>query len=206
MSLSKASVKNNRNVSPNIFAATIENVNETVEVSGEKVWKKHGFFNAIKPDFNMEKVNYPENTLFYINQSYLTVKNNKNIFYCNYFILDQIFESSNRPENTLRENKVRMTRPKYNTSTGEFKGLHKTIGFLVVRGAPDEIFFNYSYDQNKSKVLYYYYRRKIPSSLSGTIFNRHRGMIENGEAENDYSNIYYFLPSITDQSEEINKY
>ena len=44
MSLSKASVKNNRNVSPNIFAATIENVNETVEVSGEKVWKKHGFF------------------------------------------------------------------------------------------------------------------------------------------------------------------
>ena len=31
-------------------------------------------------------------------------------------------------------------------------------------------------------------------------------MIENGEVESDYSNIYYFLPSITDQSEEINKY
>ena len=36
-----------------------------------------------------------------------------------------------------------MTRPKYDTSTGEFKGLHETIGVLVVRGAPDEIFFNY---------------------------------------------------------------
>ena len=41
MSLSKASVKNNRNVSPNIFAATIENVNETVGVwrkSLEETW------------------------------------------------------------------------------------------------------------------------------------------------------------------------
>ena len=47
---------------------------------------------------------------------------------------------------------------------------------------------------------------EIPSSFSGAIFNCHRSMIENGEAENDYSNIYYFLPSITDQSEEINKY
>ena len=31
-------------------------------------------------------------------------------------------------------------------------------------------------------------------------------MIENGEAESDYSTIYCFLPSITNQSEEINKY
>ena len=31
-------------------------------------------------------------------------------------------------------------------------------------------------------------------------------MIENGAVESDYSNIYCFLPSITDRSEEINKY
>ena len=77
MSLSKASIENSRNVSTNFFAATIENENETAEVSTEKVWKNHGFFNAIKPDFNMEKVNYPGNILFYINQTYLTVKKNK---------------------------------------------------------------------------------------------------------------------------------
>ena len=66
------------------------------------------FLNAIKPDFNMEKVNYQENNLFYINQAYLTIKKNKNIFYCDYFILGQIVESSNPPENissyTLKEN------------------------------------------------------------------------------------------------------
>ena len=31
-------------------------------------------------------------------------------------------------------------------------------------------------------------------------------MIGSGEVESDYLNIYYFLPSITDRSEEINKY
>ena len=100
-----------------------------------------------------------------------------------------------------------MIRPKYNTSTSEFKGLYKTIGFLVVRGAPDKIFFNYGYNQNKSKVLYSHYRWKIPSSFSGIIFNCHRSLIENGGPENDYSNIsIFFLRSITDRSEEINKY
>ena len=111
--------ENNRNVSTNFFAATTENENERVEVFGEKVRSKHGFFNAIKPDFNMEKVNYQENTLFYVNQAYLTVKKNKKIFYCDYFVPGQIVESSNPPEDissyTLKENEVRMIRPKYDT-------------------------------------------------------------------------------------------
>ena len=176
----------------------------------KKFGRNMAFFNAIKCDFNMEKVNYPGNTLFYKNQAYLTVKRNKKIFYCDYFILGQIIESSNPTENilsyTFRENEFRMIRPKYDTSTGEFKGLYKTIRFLVVRGAPDENFFSFGYYQNKSKVLYSHCRRKIPSSFSGTIFNRHRSLIENGKAENDYSNILFVLPSITDRSEEINRY
>ena len=58
MLLSRALVENNRNVSTNFFAATIENENETVEVFRENVWKNLCFLNAIKPDFNMEKVNH----------------------------------------------------------------------------------------------------------------------------------------------------
>ena len=80
MSLYKASVEDNRNVSMNFFVVTIKNENKTIKVSGEKIWKKHGFFNAMKPDFNMKEVNYPENTLFYINQGYLTVKRTKRYF------------------------------------------------------------------------------------------------------------------------------
>ena len=47
----------------------------------------------------MEKVDYPENTIYYLNQSYLTVKKNKKIYYGNFYILGQIIEVSNPTEN-----------------------------------------------------------------------------------------------------------
>ena len=50
------------------------------------------------------------------------------------------------------------------------------------------------------------YRRRIQNFFSGTIFNRHRAMIESGKVECNLSNIYFFLPSITDRSEDINQY
>ena len=99
-----------------------------------------------------------------------------------------------------------MVRPRYDPETGEFKGLHKTVDFLVVGGSPEEVLFNYGFNKEKSKTLYSHYRKKIPNSFSGTIFNRHRAMIESGEVEGEFSNIFFFLPSITDRSEEIDKY
>ena len=44
-----------------------------------------------------ERLNFPENALFYINQRYLTVQKFKKIFYGEYFLLGQIHESSNPP-------------------------------------------------------------------------------------------------------------
>ena len=38
------------------------------------------------------------------------------------------------------------------------------------------------------------------------MFNRHRQMVESGERESEYSKLHFFLTSITDRSEEINKY
>lgn len=38
----------------------------------------------------MEKVSYPENTLFYKNQAYLMVQKGKNIIYADHFILGQV--------------------------------------------------------------------------------------------------------------------
>ena len=158
----------------------------------------------------MKKVNFPENALFYLNQSYLTVKKNKKIYYCDFFIVGQIVEASNPPEDmstyVLKESEVKMVRPKYNPETGEFLGLYETVGFMVVRGSPEEVFFNYGYHKEKSRVLHAHYRRRIPNSFSGTVFNRHRVMIESGEADAEFSNIYFFLPFITDRNEEINKY
>ena len=37
-------------------------------------------------------------------------------------------------------------------------------------------------------------------------FNRHKMLFETGSLQTTFSNIFYFLPSTTDRSEEINKY
>ena len=99
-----------------------------------------------------------------------------------------------------------MVRPRNNPKTGEFLGLFETIGYLVVRGSPEEVIFNYGFDKEKSKILYSTYERRTPSSFSGTAFNRHESMIESGEVQGDFSNIYFFLPAITNRSEDINHY
>ena len=99
-----------------------------------------------------------------------------------------------------------MIRPKYNAETREFLGLYETVGFMVVRGSPDEVFFNYGYDKDKSQVLYSHYRRRIPNSFCEIIFNRHRAMIKAGEIDSEFSNIYFFSQSITDRREDINQY
>ena len=79
----------------------IENRNGRTEltVSKEKeegmkniinLWKKNGFFNLQLCIFSLEKPNLPENTIFYINQGYLSYKDNKKVYYNDVFITGQI--------------------------------------------------------------------------------------------------------------------
>ena len=56
------------------MAAIFENKIGSEEISAERVWRQYGFFDSGKSYFSMEKVNYPENTILYLNQAYLTVK------------------------------------------------------------------------------------------------------------------------------------
>ena len=42
--------------------------------------------------------------------------------------------------------------------------------------------------------------------LKGLFFNRHRLQFETGNLQKTFSNVYYFLPSTTDRSEEINRH
>ena len=67
-------------------------------LSAEKVWKNNGFFGDIKPEMSLEKVNLPENTLLYINQSYLlTVKSGDLAIYNHNLILGQLITAANQP-------------------------------------------------------------------------------------------------------------
>ena len=137
--------ENDKNISTKIVAATFENEIGSEEVSGEKVWRQFGFFDSRKSNYGMEKVNFPENSLLYINQSYFTVKKKKKNFYCDFFILGQLVQAANPPEDIstyqLNKGEVKMVRPKQNPNTGEFLGLYETVGFIVVGGSPKELFF-----------------------------------------------------------------
>ena len=69
------------------------------KLSGEKVWKENGYFNDIRPELNLVKVNMPENTLFYVNQGFIwTVKNGDLAMYIQNFILGQLIVAANQPE------------------------------------------------------------------------------------------------------------
>lgn len=47
-------------------------------------------------------MNYPENSIIYINQAYFTVENNKKMFYADHYIIGQIIETLNPPENITK--------------------------------------------------------------------------------------------------------
>ena len=67
-------------------------------------------------DFSLEKVKLPEMTIFYVNQGYLSYKDNKNIYYVDSFILDQVTSLLKQPDNLNeykpQENKAKIIREK----------------------------------------------------------------------------------------------
>lgn len=118
-------------------------------------------------------MNYPENSIIYFNQGYLTLKNNKKMFHSNYFILGQIIEVLNASEEiscyVCKERKVKIIRPKNEPTIVEFLGLYETIGFIVVRRDSDKHFLNYGCNENRSKLLYSFYKCRISNSFGGTL-------------------------------------
>lgn len=134
----------------------------------------------------------------------------KKMYYADDFLIDQNIEASNPPENiethVCKDREVKLFGANYDLSIEEFSGLCKTVGFIVVRRDDDELFFNCGFDAEKSKILYSHYRRRTPNSFGVKMFNPHLQMIESWELESVQLELFYFLPSITDRSEKIDKY
>ena len=85
----------------------------------------------------MEKANLLENSVFYINQTYKSYKDNK-VYYCNYYILGQINQYQNPPKDlnnyVCKPDEINIFRRKYDTVTGDFLGLFETLDYLTVQG------------------------------------------------------------------------
>ena len=137
-----------KNIETTIVASEFDDENGQV-FSTSRIWPEVGYFNNQLTDFNMKKVNYPENLVIYVNQAYLTVQNSKKKFYVNFYLIGQIIEALNPPENianyVCKDCEVKIYKPRYDVSTVQFLGLYETISYLVVRGDEEERFLNYGF-------------------------------------------------------------
>ena len=71
ITLTKSSTENDRNLTTKVVATRWDDEKKgNAEVSGEKVWRDYSFCEARRSDYNIKKVNFPESTLHYVNQTY----------------------------------------------------------------------------------------------------------------------------------------
>ena len=110
------------------------------------IWPKPGYFKQQPCDFHMDKENFPENSVIYINQGYLLTKDNKKLYYADYYIVGQVIECINPPGDisnyVCKDRGVKVYRPQDDLATGQFLGLYESLGFLVVRGNQDGHFLD----------------------------------------------------------------
>ena len=147
-SLSKEFSDSEKTIRSKLVVANIEGV----EKVGGQVWQKDGYFGKINPDYSTHKNDFPENSLVYINQAYLTVKERDTMIYCDYTILGQIvvFRSTPEGENIdelIKNDKklVKIYMPMYDTTTGKFLGVKESVGYIMIRNQEDEAFLSYGY-------------------------------------------------------------
>ena len=134
------------------------------------------------------------------------------MIYCDYAIIDQIIPLKNPPENLEEKiandttnTLVKMFVPCYDNTNGKFLGVKETLGFIMLRNEAEETFLTYGFSAEYSSILCCYFKQPMPNIFRGTSFNSHK--IES-YAENKVkrSDLFFYLPSITDRKEQINRY
>ena len=162
-------------------------------------------------DFSIEKANVPGNTLYYINQGYQSYKGSKKVYYNDLYVIAQIMPLAMQPKYIgsyqFQNYEVKILRARYDPISSEFLGIEYCIGLITVKNDADEQFFDYGYNKDNSKLLYSTKKFKISSSIKATVLGVHKMQYEGGVfSEEDFSQIFFYLPSTVDISEKINKY
>ena len=175
------------------------------------MWSNDGFFQCECSNINLEKTNMPENTIFYVNQGYRTYKDGKKCYYNDIYIVAQIMPLAHQPKDIesdeCKDDEVKILRALYDPKNGKFLGIEYCVTLITVREDLDEQFFDYGYTKGKSKRLYSTVKNKIPSSFRATCFGFLKNQFEGGVlSEQDFSKVFFYLPSTMDRCEEVKKY
>ena len=133
------------------------------------VWPNYDYFKQQACDFALDKENMSENSIIYMNQGYQSWKDNKKIYYANYYILGQVNESLNPPENLeiheFKYREVKLYCPQFDNVTGNFEGLYETLGYIMAHGDMGEHFLD---SKQNSKIL-----RSFTRNVCQTVFQLH---------------------------------
>ena len=130
--------------------------------------------------------------------------------YLEYAVLGQIMPVAN-PDPAIdfdkyefKENECLLYVPLYNTENGLFRGLGKRLGYITLRGDKNETFYSYSFDNEKSKLLFCSFKQPIPNIFNCTSFKKHRHYLLNEKATDRLaSSLFMFLSSTLDRIEKI---
>ena len=208
MSLSRKITDTDCIIRSKIVVANIEGDKK----ASECVWEENGYFGDISLDFSIHKKNFPENALVYTNQAYLTVKDGDAMIYCDYVILGQIVPLRNPSENLdeaiendQTKTLVKMFVPMYDNATGQFLGVKETLGYIMLRDEPEETFLTYGFSAEYSGILFCHSKQPMPNIFRGTSFNSHK-LQTFAKNKVKKSDLFFYLPSITDRKEPINRY
>ena len=182
----------------------------SINKSNEALWPKDGYFKEQRSDLNLKKVNFPENTLIYINQARIsTVKAGEQAIYTTNVILAQILPYANVPDNIekyqLKEDEVFLICPVYDRNTSKFEGTEIRVGLIIVRGDENELFLSYGFDSDKSSQLYSSFKQELPNVFTSTAFKKFHDFLLSTD-KGEFSTLFFYLPSTTDRKEKINQF
>ena len=80
-----------KNVFPdNTVETTITAQKTSFKRNTADVLTDYDYFKQQPYDFGIDKENFPENPIIYVNQGYQLVKDNKKIYYADYFLIGQV--------------------------------------------------------------------------------------------------------------------
>ena len=145
----------------------------------ERIWLETGVFGDQRAELTIQKANFPENTLVFVNQGTVSlVKGREKAVYLDYVVIGQIMPANVDPKIDLdkykyKENEVMLYMLVYNTATGLYGGLTKKLAYIALRGDPKEKFWSYGYSKETSYLLYCSLKTPLPNIFNCTAFKKH---------------------------------
>ena len=172
--------------------------------NSEKVWQESGFFDDHRSDLTIQKANFPENTLCYVNQgSVLIVKGGSQAIYLQLMPLANPDPSINLETHVFQEHEALLYVPFYNKVTGLYGGLTKKLAHIILRGDDSERFYSYGFSKEKSALLYCTHKDPLPNIFHCMAFKKHyEFLLDENQKKAKFSKMFLYLPSTFDRKED----